>query len=267
MQFVPSNYVAFIAIFWTWQWSSDSVSATTVQAESLQERWAIEGPELIWAGAPKETVCSSSSFFLEYIVSPHAQHPRHLIFENDCHTPIVDPVFASSVLQLMPHSNNDDTATTTTASTTPTPQRQKIVMELTPIHHHHHHYDYHDHSKPLQVCIRMSLFTGPNPDGDMEVNLKESLVTIRMKKKTVFSLGQEEEDRESDVEIQSVELTSRKLRSTGSSSSSSSSSLSSSASEPMGGIPRTTTTSLLLLLLQVLVSLLFLDSGSVFGTS
>jgi hypothetical protein len=152
-----------------------------VSGGSLNERWNIDGPQAIWDDVSEEESDSPGAFVLEYHVSDFAKYPKYQIYHKNCkevHQENAEQdLFASVSLQLLP--DEDD-------------RHQKLLLELTPKHaaQHEQEYDHEttswynrlfqrENNKPLEFCVRVGLWTGPNPEeGDGEANFRETDVQV-----------------------------------------------------------------------------------------
>jgi hypothetical protein len=151
---------------------------------SLNERWNIDGPQAIWDDSEEEESGSSpGAFVLEYHISDFAKYPKYQIYHKNCkevdQNNAEQDLFASVSVRLLP--DDDD-------------QHQKLLLELTPKHaaaaQHEQEDDLETSSwysylfqrknnrKPLEFCVRVGLWTGPNPEGGGEANFRETDVQV-----------------------------------------------------------------------------------------
>jgi hypothetical protein len=164
-------------------------------ASRLKDRWNIGGPEAIWESS--EESCSQA-FMLEYMVSDDVRHPHYQIYQRNCQEvhPHADELFASAYLELVQPPGDEE--------------HQKVLVVLNPKakdeEEHsawYHYFVQRPNEKPvLEFCVRMGLWTGPNPEGDIEVNYRSTDVQVTLEK------------RESDgtANIRNVQIQNHKLR-------------------------------------------------------
>jgi hypothetical protein len=163
-----------------------------VEAASLAERFAIEGPELEWQK-------DQAKFQLEYTVHNFItpEFVDYQIYNYDCKQ-VAEGDQQPLKLTLVVNDNTDDdenNAESTTTTTTSTKTTMSLSVELNPDEYqtsplYQKSFLYKAH---LKACIRFMLFSLPkdNPHS-MEVNFEQTQVDLTLSKDgtTIFALEQ-----------------------------------------------------------------------------
>jgi hypothetical protein len=167
--------MSFLRCFVFW-WCLFVFLVRPMAASRLKDRWNIGGPEAIWETS--EESCSQA-FMLEYTVSNDVRHPHYQIYHKNCQEvhPHADELFASASLELVQPPGDEE--------------HQNVLVVLNPKANDeeehsawYHYFLKRPNEKPaLEFCVRMSLWTGPNPEGDVEVNFRATDVQVTLEKR------------------------------------------------------------------------------------
>jgi hypothetical protein len=142
-----------------------------VHGGRLTERWKMEGPRAIWEtdhddDKDESQTCPRGAFLVEFTVSDFVRHPKYTLYQKNCRDELPNQgaqVFASTNLQLVPDMESK--------------RHQRLVMEVLP-----NKKTSNSRRKPLEFCLKIGLWTGPNDDENVEANFRETDIKVTFAK-------------------------------------------------------------------------------------
>jgi hypothetical protein len=138
-----------------------------VHGGRLTERWKMEGPRAIWEthhddDKDKSQTYPSGAFLVEFIVSDFVRYPEYTLYQKNCRDELPNQgaqVFVSANLRLVPGVESK--------------RHQSLVMEVSP-----NNKASNSRRTPLEFCLKIGLWTGPNDDANVEANFRETDIKV-----------------------------------------------------------------------------------------